>query len=120
MFKSKFKTYYASVHMSYSGCLIYYVIISLDEFSGPAFLQANYPDLMLAVEGPHFEEHHSKEFIRRELGKATLRNECTYRASDSTTDTGGSFDFLLDHVVGTRTMEMNTSQTLSSRISEFI
>lgn len=85
----------------------------MDEFSGPAFLQVNYPDLMLAVEGPHFEEHHSKEFIRRELGKATLRSECTYHVSDSKTDTGGSFDFLFDHMVGPRTMEMNTSQTLS-------
>lgn len=85
----------------------------MDEFSGPAFLQANYPDLMLAVEGPHFKEHHGREFIRRELGRSTLRSECTYHASDSTTDPRGSFDFLLDHVVGTRTMEMNTSQSLS-------
>lgn len=49
---------------------------------------------MLAVKGPHFEEYHIREFIRIQLGGATLRIECTYfvGASNSTTDIGGSFD----------------------------
>lgn len=76
--------------------LMYCITVSLDELWEPAFSQADKPNLMLAVGGPHFEEPPVRVFLSRELGRASLRIERTYLvgASNSATDIGRSFDFL--------------------------